>query len=155
MADVRKINGNRYSWGSISVKLNGDRLYGYTDLSFSSKRTRELLYGMGQDHAPIGRTRGKFEPGDVKLTGYSGSVQNLLDSLTAAAGTGEGPGDVVFEIVCQYIETDETEITVNLTGCVIVEESSSHSEGTEGMKTEITIQPINVLRNGKSLASGG
>ena len=63
MSDVIRVNGNQVSWGSIVLKFNGQRFYGFTSISFSDKRERVHAYGMGRHHAPRGRSAPRSRSG--------------------------------------------------------------------------------------------
>lgn len=148
MGDAIRINNNRVSWGSISVKFNGDLFVGFTALSYSDKRERELSYGMGRHQAPMGRSRGKYTPDNCKLTGFKRTVQDLRAALAAASPIPDSYGDSEVQIVANYVELDESPICVEINRCVWVSSSSSESEGTENIKEEIEWQPLYIRRNG-------
>lgn len=147
MADEIRVNGNQHSWGSITVKVEGDRFFGFTAISYADSRERVKAYGMGRAQAPRGRSRGKYATEPVGLTGWKGSVQQLRKSL-ADAGDGESYGDTVFQIVVQYVEADDTPITVELEDCVFTKNTSSDEEGPDPLKEEIEIDCMRIRRNG-------
>jgi len=147
MADEIRVNGNQHSWGSITVKVEGERLFGFTAISYSDSRERVKAYGMGRAQAPRGRSRGKYATEPVSLTGWKGSVQNLRKQL-ADAGDGESYGDTVFQIVVQYVESDDTPITVELEDCVFTKNTTSDEEGPDPLKEEIEVDCMRIRRNG-------
>ena len=147
MADEIRVNGNQHSWGSIEVKIDGDRYFGFTAISYGDTRERVKAYGMGRAQAPRGRSRGKYQTEPVGLTGWKGSVQQLRQAL-ADAGDGESYGDTVFQIVVQYVEADDTPITVELEDCVWVKNTSSEEEGPDPLKEEIELDCMRIRRNG-------
>lgn len=148
MADPIRVNGNQHSWGSIILKLDNERMTGFTGITFSDKRERVKAYGMGRHHAPIGRSRGKYTVELVKLTGWKGAIQILRASLAARSVGGKSYGDIEFQIVVQYIETGESPITVDIDRCVIAENSTSDEESPDPLKEEISIDPMLIRRNG-------
>ena len=113
MADEIRVNGNQHSWGSIIAKVEGERLFGYTAIGYGDSRERVKAYGMGRAQAPRGRSRGRYATETVTLTGWKSSIQALRQTL-ADAGDGESYGDTVFQLAVQYIEGDDTPITVEI-----------------------------------------
>lgn len=93
MSDEIRVNGNVHSWGSIILK-------------YGDARERAKVYGMGRHHAPRGRTRGKYTVEPVTLRGPKGTVQQLRALLAQQAPDGVSYGDVEFQIVVQYTETE-------------------------------------------------
>lgn len=145
------INGNQLSWGSIVLKVDGDRYYGFNSLSYGDKRERVKAYGMGPAHKARGRTRGKYTTDPVKLGGAKSSFQLLRAGLAAKSANGKSYGDVEFEIVAQYVETDETPITVEINGCLWTANVTSEEESPDPLKEEIEIDCMTILRNGLTL----
>ena len=153
--DEKRINGNVYSWGSIILKVNEERLSGFTAISYADSRERVKAYGQNRSQTPRGRTRGKYATEPVGLTGSKSSMQ-ALRKLLADAGDGVSYGDTEFQIVVQYVEADETAITVEIEDCVWIGNSSSEEEGADPLKEEIKIDCMLIRRNGLTLfdASG-
>lgn len=147
MSDEIRVNGNQHSWGSITVKVDGDRFFGFTSIGYADSRERVKAYGMGRAQAPRGRSRGKYATEPVTLAGWKGSVQQLRKAL-ADAGDGESYGDTVFQIVVQYVESDDTPITVELEDCVWTKNTTSEEEGPDPLKEEIEIDCMRIRRNG-------
>jgi hypothetical protein len=148
MADQVRINGNQFSWGSIVLKCDGDRFYGFTGVSFADKRERVKAYGMGKHQAPRGRSRGKYSVDPVKLTGWKSSIQELRAALALQAEDRISYGNVEFTIVVQYVESGENPMTVELERCVLVGNSSSDEEGADPLKEELEIDCMMIRRNG-------
>lgn len=151
MSDQIRVNGNMHSWGSIVVKIADERYYGFTSISYGDKRERVKAYGMGRHQAPRGRSRGKYSTDPVKLAGPKASCEALRVALASRSVDGKSYGDVEFEVVTQFIETGENPMTVQLKRCVVVEEASSHEEGADPLKDEMTLDTMQILRNGKTL----
>jgi hypothetical protein len=147
MADQVFVNGNQFSWGSIILKIDGERFTGFTGISFADKRERVKAYGMGRHHAPRGRSRGKYTVEPVKLTGWKGSVQAAREGLAKRASDGISYGDVEFEIVVQYIEFDERDITIEINRCVWTSNSSSDEESPDPLKEEVELDCMYIRRN--------
>jgi len=147
MADDVRINGNQHSWGSITVKVNEDRFFGFTSIGYSDQRERVKAYGMGRAQGPRGRSRGKYTTEPVTLAGWKDTMQALRKAL-ADAGDGESYGDTVFQIVVQYVEGDLDPITVELEDCVYVKNTTSEEEGPDPLKEECEIDCMRIRRDG-------
>lgn len=150
MADEIRVNGNLHSWGSIVVKVDDERYYGFTSINYSDSRERVKGYGMGRHHAPRGRSRGKYTTEPVQITGHKGSVQQLRKAL-ADAGDGESYGDTEFQVIVQYIEDDDTPITVELDRCVWTKNTSSEEEGPDPLTEDFELDCMLIRRNGLTL----
>jgi hypothetical protein len=148
MSDAIRVNGNQYSWGSIRLKIAGEPFTGFTGISYADKRERVKAYGMGRHHAPRGRSRGKYTTDPVKLTGWKSSVQALRAALAAQAPDGKSYGDIEFEIAVQYIESDESPMSVSIERCVLVGNSASDEESADPLKEELEIDCFLIRRNG-------
>jgi hypothetical protein len=157
MSDQIRVNGNQLSWGSIILKIGGEPFTGFTAIAYSDKRERVKAYGMGKHHAPRGRSRGKYTADNVKLTGWKESIQDAREALAALSQTGNGYGDVEFDIVVQYEEDDQRPVVVELERCVWAANSASEEESPDPLKEEIEIDCMLIRRNGTTLfdESGG
>lgn len=153
MSDQIRVNGNQLSWGSIEVQIDGERYYGFTGIGFADSRERVKAYGIGRHQAPRGRSRGKYSVEPVTLTGLKASVQELRAALAERAPDGVSYGDVVFQVVVQYTEPDETPITVELEDCVWVKNTTSDEEGPDPLKEEVELDCMRIRRNGLVLFS--
>lgn len=157
IGDEIRVNGNDYTWGSIIVKIAGERLNGYTEISFSHKRTRSKGYGLGKDQVAKRRGRGKYELEPVKLKGYAASIEALRVFLANEDPSGDATsyGDTEFEITVQLVEdtSNQTPITYVLSRCVITGESSPFTEGTDLLMEEIEIDCMLITKNGRTLAA--
>lgn len=154
MADNIRVNNNQYGWASIVAKIDGDTYYGLTSISFADKRERVKAYGMGRHHAPRGRSPGKYSVDAVKVVGWKSSIQTLLADLAKKAPDGKSYGNVEFEIVVQYIESDETPISVVIERCVITSVSSANEESADPLKEELEIDAMLIRRNDLTLFDG-
>lgn len=148
MADPIRVNGNLYSWGSIILKVDAERLRGFTSISFSDKRERVKGYGSARHHAPMGRSRGKYTIDPVKVVGFKGAIQTLREQLAAKAADGISYGDVEFDVVVQYVESGEDPYTVEIERCVFASNSSSDEESADPLKEEIELDAMLIRRNG-------
>lgn len=154
MSDQLRINGNQHSWGSIVIKLDDERYYGCTGITFADKRERVKAYGIGRHHAPRGRSRGKYSTEPVKLTMWKSAAQALREALARKSADGRSYGDVEFEILVQYIEVGDEPMDVSISRCVITGNSTSDEENPDPLKEEIEIDCMLIRRNGLSLFDG-
>jgi hypothetical protein len=152
MADKLRVNGNIVSWGSVVVKINGERFHGFTGISFSDKRERVKQYGMGKHHAPRGRSRGKYTVEPVKLAGPKSTFKAMRTALAALSEDGLSYGDVEFQIVLQYIEADGDESqTIELVDAVWMSNTSNDEESPDPLKEECEFDIMKILRDGMTL----
>lgn len=151
MSDSIRVNGNIFSWGSIVLKVAGERFTGFNAITYGDSRERTKAYGMGRHHAPRGRTRGKYATDPVTLTGPKGTVQALRESLAKRAVDQASYGNVEFEVAVQFIDTGEVPQLVQLERCVITKDSSDASEVTDPLVDTIEIDTMLIRRNGLTL----
>jgi hypothetical protein len=152
MADQVTINGSQMSWASLTVRVSGMLLSGYTALSYDDKREQALLWGAGHAQIPRGKTSGQYTPGVCKITGYVSTVQEMRALLAQQSPSGTSYGGVDFQVVAQFIELGSEEAqTVVLGRCTWVSNSASFQLGTDGLAEDVEFQPMWILRNGLSL----
>lgn len=154
MADQLRVNGNLVSWGHIIVRCGIEEFHGFDSITYADKRERVKAYGMGRHHAPRGRSAGKYSTDPVKLRGPKSTIEALRASLATQAQDGVSYGDVEFHIVVQYaVSSTSTEppMSVEIEGCVITSESSSHEESADPLKDEIEADCLLIRRNGRTL----
>jgi hypothetical protein len=156
MSDGIRVNGNAYSWGSIRFKLDGERYFQISEVTFSDKRERQLFSGMGTHQAPTARSRGKYMPETVKLKCLKETGHVIRAALSALNDTGGSSyGNAVFGVHLQYGETQIGGIMkhtdVEFLDCVYIGTSETDSEGPDCIQEEIEIQPMRILRDNKPL----
>lgn len=151
MPDAIRVNGNLYSFGSISAKVDGEPFTGFTAIDYGDKVVTSKGYGLGVAQGPRGRTRGRYETDEVKLTGYRDSAQALINSLSLRSLNALSYGTVQFQLVVQYIELANLPITAVLDRCRIVGVTESNAEGPDALMTDLTIDCMAIFRNGKTL----
>jgi hypothetical protein len=147
MSDPIRVNGNLYSWGSITCKIDSIPVTGFTSIQFADKRERVFGWGMGRHHAPLGRSAGKYTPDPVKLTGWKHAVQELRERIAALSGT-NSYGNAEFEIVTQATEPDQTPLIIVCTRCLWTGDSSTVEESADPLKDEIEVSTMGIRRNG-------
>lgn len=154
MSDQVRINENICSWGSITLRIDDEIFSGFVSLSYSDKRERTKVYGMGKHHAPRARTRGKYSTEPGKLKGPKSTMHALREKLASKSKDGNSYGDFEFHVNAQYIEADEPEMYVDLERCVYVGTSSTEEENPDPLMEEIEIDMMAIRRNGRTLFDG-
>lgn len=148
MPDTPRVNNNQYGWGSLETEVAGQRLFGYTEISFKDTRNRSYTYGQNRSQKPRGRTSGKYDPGQVTLTGYASSISAFLKALANLSGTSSF-GNAPFEIIINAVEDgEETPMTVLIEDCRVTSVGESWSEGEDALMQDLEIQPMCIRRNG-------
>lgn len=154
--DQVSINGNAPGWGSCVLKvMNGERIFGFTGITFSDKLTEVLGYASGRHHAPTHRSPGKYEVDPCKITGYVESVQLFRDAQAALSETGNsyGAGAPEFEAILETFEprSGRPPLIVNLRRCKWIENAYTGEENPDPRKEDFAFQPMRIERNGKVL----
>lgn len=155
MSDQVRVNGNMLSYGSIKAKVDGDVFHGFSAIKYGDARERGKSYGMGRHQSPRGRGRGKYSTEPVVLTGPKSTMQELRAALAKRSPTGTSYGDVVFQLVVQYFETDDTPITVEIEDCVFTKNTSSEEEGPDPLSEDVELDCMRIRRNGMVLFDEG
>lgn len=152
MADTQRINGFAPSWSDCSFKLADSRYYGITEINYSDTRARTKVYGMGRTGTPRGRTRGKYEVGEVTVKMDMVAWNALRDALAALASDSKSYGDVEFEGVMQYAYGDPEEThTDELYSLCVTGVTNAATEGPDALMVDITMDCMGIARDGKTL----
>lgn len=152
MSDPILINGNAHSWASLKLQVgDGNPIYGWTAITFADKRERTLGWSQGRHHAPTRRSRGKYQPDPVKLTGYASAIQQLREDLAALSPDGLSYGDVEFQGFLSYFEAQEKQIDVVFHRLAWGGNSANPTEGPELLMDEIELSVFYITRNGLAL----
>lgn len=150
MADEIRINGIAHSWGSTKLKIDGERYTGISSISYSDKLETSFGYGMGKSHKPRAQSRGKYSAEQVTMKCHTSTAQAIRDTL-ADKSDGVSYGIANVPIVLQYLEPDDTPITVEFEECRLVEDGSSDEEGSDVLTVELKWTTFGIRRNGKTL----
>ena len=150
MSDEIRINGIAHSWGSVKLKVDGERFSGVSSISYSDKLETAFGYGMGKSHKPRAQSRGKYSAEQVVMKVQTSTAQAIRDKLTDRSGT-DAYGTVVVPIVLQYLEPDDTAMTVEFEDCRLVEVGASNEEGADVLTEELKWSTFGIRRNGKTL----
>jgi len=144
------INGHAYSFSSIELMVGAES---YTNLqSISYNDALEPGELRGTSSKKVARTRGEYTAeGSFEI--YKGDLASLLGIL-AAQGQG-GYAEAVFDISANYNEGVSALTTDALLGCRIVNIEDDHSTGTDALTVTVTLNIMEITRNGLSATSGG
>jgi hypothetical protein len=151
MTDIVRINNTILSWNSCSFKFDGIPYNGITGFDYDQKRERKVVHAAKRDGRPLGKTSGKYTVPTCTLTMLRDSADKLTTYLTAK-GLGSY-GDAEFTLIAQYVEPGQPPITVIATACTIDGEKDTNQEGVDELVTEFTIGTLEIIKNGKRLAS--
>jgi hypothetical protein len=150
MADNIRVNGNLLSWGSLGLKIEAERFYGFKSISYGEGIESVLVYGMGRHHAPRGRTRGKYVIEPLKLQGEVQTLKVVRQTLAARALDGKSYGTVEFEVFLEAVEQEQSSTTEFLR-CRWAKNTGSFEESAEGLYEEIEISVLQIRRDGFTL----
>lgn len=151
MSDSVRINGLLISWASCIWKIGGERYSGASSLEFADGVERSLQYGMGKDHAPRGRPRGKYVPEPFVATVPVATAEAIRQQLAREAGPTTGISNVEVPITLQYIEPNDATVLVEMLRVTLEKNEASHEESGDGLMEKLTFQPQDYKRNGISL----
>ena len=143
---VPRINGNYFDWSSVVITAAGGRFVGVTELSYSDTVERGGVYGTNRKR--IGRTAGQVS-NEASITMMKDDAQALMKALAKGPN---GYGDTPFLVTASYAERGRSPITDVLVDCVITGVADSHSEGTEALRVALTLDVMEIVRDGLSIA---
>jgi hypothetical protein len=148
--DDLRVNGNLIAWGSHILRIDGDRWYGITSMSWDQARERVFGAGMNRAHAPIGRTSGKYVPGVLKTTMYKHTAQALRAMLALLAIDGVSYGNTAVPIFLQCAEGENT-TTDEFDEACVVKESSDTEENPDPTKETWEWSVMRIKHDGLTL----
>lgn len=143
--------GLLYSFGSVRVKIDGDRIVGFTEISYDDKRTRAKGYGSVASQGSLGKTRGKYEVSPVKLICHAHTARALFAKLAEKADDGKSFGNTEFSISVEASEAGLGSVQDEIFGCHIESPSKAVKEGPEPNMVEITVDAQYIVHDGFSL----
>lgn len=150
-ADDIRINGFTHGWASTKTTLDGEQYVGITKITWD--HAIEEAFVNGQGGKPLGRTRGQYVPGTLAITLRKSSAATLKSNLAKKSSDGETFGSVVFPIVVQYLEPDDTPITVEINDCRILKASTSNEKNPDPTMEDLELSYLEIIENGKRLFS--
>lgn len=144
-----RINGNMYSWSSVTARVGGTLISAFKSISYADSRERAKGYGAGRHYAPIGQTSGKYATEPVTASLEKGEAAALRKALADQAG-GKSFGDVEFQIVVSYEEGDRL-ITDTLERCTWKKNSAKNEESADPLYEETEFDCMSIKWNGLTL----
>ncbi len=146
------INGHRYDFSSLEANFGPLSFTSFQALSYSD--SLEPGQQRGQSAKKLGRTRGEFNA-EGSITILKEDLPSLLVILT---GLGQGGYmEAVWDLTATYSSglADPNPSVDLLQGIRITEISEAHSVGTDVLVNELTLDIMDLSRNGLSATSGG
>jgi hypothetical protein len=141
--DYPNVNGEEYSYASITLKLDGTRYYGATAINYDDGLTPGRSKGTGT--LPGGSTAGEWD-------GTSSIEFNLRDGQEILDDFGDGYGRVKFGVVVQFAEEGMPVITHELPKVRIQKVTNANSQGTDASKMTFELHLMApILRNGVAI----
>ena len=135
------VNGRRYDWSSIKIKVKGQTYVGVKAVNYKHKLTPGVVKGTTAQ--AIGHTLGEYEA-------EAGMEMYMLEwkELRKALG-GNGYMAAVFDIIVQYstatgasVETDE------IRGVRVTEVDKSHTSGNEPLAVKLSLFVMGIIEDG-------
>lgn len=132
------INGKRYGWEDITIRLPHGPLLDVDSIEYSDKKEIEPVYGKGS--SPRGYGTGNYSA-EGKITLLREEYLRLVAHAKARGVSFYGLPP--FTITVSYANEDQPTTTDVLRGCKITERSSSASQGDQSVKVELSIIILN------------
>ena len=134
MATIPFINGKQHAWASIRANILGRIPTGITAISYGNKKTKENLYGQGDQ--PIARGEGNNEFDPPKLELYSFEVEGIQDIAPLRDITAIPP----FDIIVEYKETlGSTKKTHIIQNCEFTNNMRDTKQGDTSVKVTLDL----------------
>lgn len=134
------VNGNRYSWSSVVLKVAQQTIMGVKSINYSQEMKPGAVFGT---HAQkIGRTRGDGLNPTCIIELYKEEFDSLLQLL------GDGFYEAEFEVVVSYEEGLKI-VTDKIHQCRIMKPDDSHSQSGDALTTKVDVDPMWIEYSGK------
>lgn len=153
MSDIVRINGRAFSAASVILKLDGFTFEGWKSITYGHKRTRVLVYPQNAAQQPGALTRGKYEPGELKLSMRLESAQLLRERCAAKSLDGKSYGDHVFPSMLQYVDGNKPPVKVEFRSCWIASEDNSEGDSPDPSHEDVVFGFMLMKKNGLTLAA--
>lgn len=145
------INGLRYDFTSLEVKINGQALdwtAGLKEISFSDELEPGEVYGTFAQS--LGATRGQYKA-EGSLTLYFQEAQEFISLLSNSSGAGYM--ETLFDLQLAYSEPGQSLVTAELLACRIKKAEDSQAQGSDPLETKFDLRVGMVKRNNKYAVS--
>ncbi len=146
------INGRRYDFSTLQANFGALSFSAIQSIQYSD--TLEPVIQRGQSSKKLGRTRGQYDA-TGSMTILKEDLPQLL-TLLAALGQG-GYMESVWDLTATYSNslTDPRPVVDKLIGMRITEIGDDHSIGGDVLVNELSLDIMEISRNGLSATSGG
>jgi hypothetical protein len=138
------INGHRYAYQSIEVRMNGSPIPtpGLKSINWSEELEAGDVYGTTPHK--IGRTRGKHNAMcDFEM--YLLEWENFKATLGAL---GVGYGETPFDYVVSFADLGAPTLTYTIAGNRVTKTEFSNAEGTEATVVKVTCNTMLIISPG-------
>lgn len=137
------VNGRRFSHASLEITLQGVKgsaeiFIDVQEVSYGD--SLEIVFVYGTNQAPLGATKGKYEPADAVLKMSKSAIQKVIEKI------GDGWLGSSLQVVIKYSDEGEKQIVDSFVGPITKLDDSS-SDGPDPIQPSITLKPFYVLRN--------
>jgi hypothetical protein len=137
------VNGRRFSHASLEITLKG--IKGSSEIFIDVQEVSyadalEIVFVYGTNQAPLGATKGKYEPAEAVLKMGKSAIQKFL------AKVGDGWLGSNLSVVIKYSDEGEAQIVDSFVGPIIGLDDSS-SDGPDPIQPSIKLKPFYILRN--------
>lgn len=134
-----RINGNFPDFSSLTAFIRGKAFFGIREVSYKTTREPGTVRGAGP--RKLGRTRGEFNhEASIKL------LREDAEALRTLLGSGYMEAEFDITVVYQFKGGPLTED--KLFGCVITEDDTSNSSGTDALEITFPLDVMRILYNG-------
>jgi hypothetical protein len=145
------INGNTFDFSSIEITIGALSYTNVTEITYSDSLEPGILRGTSAKKK--GRTRGEYDA-EGSITIYKADLATILAEL-AALGVG-GYMEASFDVTVTMSEgLVSIPVTDSLVGSRITNIEDSHSQGSDALMSTLTLDLMELSRNGLSATSGG
>lgn len=140
------INGRRYSWASVAIKLRGQEYTGIKSINYKDSLKPTKVMGVGPFQR--GRTKGVYEAsGDMELF-----LQDAAHFRKALAEENASYGLVEFDVLVQFTENDEDPVVEHkVVKCRWAEVDNSNSQGADATTEKASLDVTWIERDGLCL----
>lgn len=158
LVDFIRVNNTRYSWNSVSHRVDMQRTRGIVAVDYEQKRERKMVYAGNQSGTPLGWTAGKYSVPTFTLRMLKEWANTFTDYLTTGGLINPGAGsfgDAEWTFTQQVVEpvVGAVPIIMVATPCAVVGKKDVAEEGIDELVTEFEIATMAITENNKRLWS--
>ena len=150
--DAIRVNGKTADSGSITFRVAGEDVYGFTEISgYKDAIEESLLWGYNKDAGPRGRTKGKKKPEKCTVKGPLSTCRALAQKLKALSPDGRISS---VEVPCTigFVDGDAPHKDL-LTRCRILSWDTAlpAADSSDAVLETFEMQPMGIKRDGIEL----